>query len=115
MCIRDRLPTLPIFAEAGIAMVIPAANSTKLVDQGAFMINGTGTQQGAAAVAYATKLGAKSIVVIDDTTDYSVDLANQFEEQAGDLNVAKRESVNPDEKDFSANINSCLLYTSRCV
>lgn len=107
-CSGATLPTLPIFAEAGIAMVIPAANSTKLVDQGAFMINGTGTQQGAAAVAYATKLGAKSIVVIDDTTDYSVDLANQFEEQAGDLNVAKRESVNPDEKDFSANINSVL-------
>lgn len=107
-CSGATLPTLPIFAEAGIAMVIPAANSTKLVDQGAFMINGTGTQQGAAAVAYAAKLGAKSIVVIDDTTDYSVDLANQFEEQAGDLNVAKRESVNPDEKDFSANINSVL-------
>ncbi len=107
-CSGATLPTLPIFSEAGIPMVIPAANSTKLVGQGAFMINGTGTQQGAAAVAYATKLGAKSIVVIDDTTDYSVDLANQFAEQAGDLNVSKRESVNPDEKDFSANINSVL-------
>lgn len=107
-CSGATLPTLPIFQEAGIPMVIPAANSTKLVDQGAFMINGTGTQQGAAAVAYAEKIGAKSVVVIDDTTDYSVDLANQFEEQGGNLNISKRESVNPDEKDFSANINSVL-------
>lgn len=107
-CSGATLPTLPVFAEAGIPMVIPAANSTKLVGQGAFLINGTGTQQGKAAVAYATKLGAKNVVLIDDNTDYSVDLANAFEDQASDLNIAKRESVNPDEKDFAANINSVL-------
>ncbi|MFF8817599.1 MULTISPECIES: branched-chain amino acid ABC transporter substrate-binding protein [Leucobacter] len=107
-CSGATLPTLPVFKEAGISMVIPAANSTKLVGQGAFLINGTGTQQGKAAVAYAEKLGAKSVVLIDDNTDYSVDLANAFEEQAGSLNIAKRESVNPDEKDFGANINSII-------
>lgn len=107
-CSGATLPTLPIFSQAGVAMVIPAANSTKLVGQGAFMINGTGTQQAAAAVAFAEKEGAKSIVLIDDTTDYSVDLADQVEAQAGSLNIVKREAVNPDEKDFSANINSVL-------
>ena len=107
-CSGATLPTLPIFSEAGIPMVIPAANSTKLVGQGAFMINGTGTQQAAAAVAFAEKQGAKSVVLIDDTTDYSVDLADQIEAQKGSLNIAKRESVNPDEKDFSANINSVI-------
>lgn len=107
-CSGATLPTLPVFKEAGISMVIPAANSTKLVGQGAFLINGTGTQQGKAAVAYAEKLGAKSVVLIDDNTDYSVDLANAFEEQAGSLNIVKRESVNPDEKDFGANINSVI-------
>lgn len=107
-CSGATLPTLPIFEEAGVPMVIPAANSTKLVGQGAFMINGTGTQQAAAAIAYAEKLGAESIVLIDDTTDYSVDLANSFEEQGASLNIAKRESVNPDEKDFAANVNSVI-------
>ncbi|GAB2800525.1 branched-chain amino acid ABC transporter substrate-binding protein [Nonlabens tegetincola] len=107
-CSGATLPTLPVFKEAGISMVIPAANSTALVGQGAFLINGTGIQQGAAAVAYAEKLGAQTVVLIDDNTDYSVDLANSFEEQAGELNLAKRESVNPDEKDFAANINSVL-------
>jgi len=105
-CSGATLPTLPIFKDAGVPMVIPAANSTKLVGQGAFLINGTGTQQAAAAVAYAKKLGAKSVVLIDDTTDYSVDLANEFEKQADGLTIAKRESVNPDEKDFAANVNS---------
>ncbi len=107
-CSGATLPTLPIFSGAGIPMVIPAANSTKLVGQGAFMINGTGTQQAAAAIAFAEKQGAESVVLIDDTTDYSVDLADQIEAQKGSLNIAKRESVNPDEKDFSANINSVL-------
>lgn len=107
-CSGATLPTLPIFEEAGVPMVIPAANSTKLVGQGAFMINGTGTQQAAAAIAYAEKLGAESIVLIDDTTDYSVDLANSFEEQGSSLNIVKRESVNPDEKDFAANVNSVI-------
>lgn len=107
-CSGATLPTLPVFEGAGIPMVIPAANSTKLVGQGAFLINGTGTQQAKAAIAYATKLGSKNVVLIDDNTDYSVDLANSFEEQAGDLNIVKRESVNPDEKDFAANINSVL-------
>lgn len=107
-CSGATLPTLPIFEEAGVPMVIPAANSTKLVGQGAFMINGTGTQQAAAAIAYAEKLGAGSIVLIDDTTDYSVDLANSFEEQGSSLNIVKRESVNPDEKDFAANVNSVI-------
>ncbi len=100
-CSGATLPTLPVFEGAGVPMVIPAANSTKLVDQGAFLINGTGTQQAAAAIAYAEKLGSKNVVLIDDNTDYSVDLANSFEEQAGSLNIVKRESVNPDEKDFA--------------
>ena len=107
-CSGATQPTLPIFHDAGIAMVIPAANSTQLVGKGAFMINGTGTQQAAAAVAYAQKVGAQSVVLIDDNTDYSVDLANQVEEQAGDLNISSRESVNPQERDFSANVNSAL-------
>lgn len=107
-CSGSTLPTLPIFAEAGVPMVIPAANSTELVGQGAFMINGTGTQQAAATVAYIQKVGAQNVVVIDDTTDYSVDLADEIEAQADGFTIAKRESVNPDEKDFSANVNSTL-------
>ncbi len=107
-CSGATLPTIPVFASGEVPMIIPAANSTELVGQGAFMINGTGTQQAAATVAYAQKVGAQSVAVIDDNTDYSVDLANQIEKQADGFEVVKRESVNPDEKDFAANVNSVL-------
>lgn len=107
-CSGATLPTLPVFADAEVPMVIPAANSNQLVGQGAFMINGTGAQQASAAVTYMKKVGAKNVAIIDDNTDYSVDLADSVADQADGFKVAKRESVNPDEKDFSANVNSVL-------
>ncbi len=106
-CSGATLPTLPIFADAGIAMVIPAANSNELVGQGAFLVNGTGTQQAEAAVAWITQAGAKNIVIVDDNQAYPKDLADSIEKQGEGFTV-KREHVNPKEKDFSANVNSIL-------
>ena len=106
-CSGATLPTLPIFADAGIAMVIPAANSNELVGQGAFLVNGTGTQQAEAAVAWITQAGAKNVVIVDDNQAYPKDLADSIEKQGEGFTV-KREHVNPKEKDFSANVNSSL-------
>ncbi|WP_025135079.1 branched-chain amino acid ABC transporter substrate-binding protein [Leucobacter sp. PH1c] len=106
-CSGATLPTLPIFADAGIAMVIPAANSNELVGQGAFLVNGTGTQQAEAAVAWITQAGAKNVVIVDDNQAYPKDLADSIEKQGEGFTV-KREHVNPKEKDFSANVNSIL-------
>ncbi|WP_427870949.1 branched-chain amino acid ABC transporter substrate-binding protein [Leucobacter luti] len=108
-CSGATLPTLPIFAEANIPMVIPAANSNALVGQGAFLINGTGAQQAAAIVKYANQEGATKVAVVDDNTDYSKDLAKSVQEQAktdGKFEIVKTDSVNPDEKDFAANVNN---------
>jgi branched-chain amino acid transport system substrate-binding protein len=106
-CSGATLPTLPIFDEAGIPMVIPAANSNELVKQGlpgVFLINGTGTQQAQAAVTYAEKIGATSVAAIDDATAYSADLADSFVSQAEDagLEVAFEATVTPGENDYSA-------------
>ncbi|TYL50624.1 branched-chain amino acid ABC transporter substrate-binding protein [Agromyces mariniharenae] len=105
-CSGATLPTLPIFDEAGIPMVIPAANSNELVQglPGVFLINGTGTQQAAAAVQYAEEIGATTVAAIDDATSYSADLAASFVEQAGDagLEIAFEETVTPGENDYSA-------------
>ncbi|MGX5696177.1 branched-chain amino acid ABC transporter substrate-binding protein [Agromyces soli] len=106
-CSGATLPTLPIFDEAGIPMVIPAANSNELVKQGlpgVFLINGTGTQQAQAAVAYAEKIGATNVAAIDDATAYSADLADSFVSQAEDagLTVAFEATVTPGENDYSA-------------
>lgn len=105
-CSGATLPTLPIFDEAGIPMVIPAANSNELVQglPGVFLLNGTGTQQAAAAVKYAEAIGATTVAAIDDATSYSADLAASFVEQAGDagLDIAFEETVTPGENDYSA-------------
>ncbi|WP_309128293.1 branched-chain amino acid ABC transporter substrate-binding protein [Microbacterium sp.] len=106
-CSGATLPTLPIFDEAGIPMVIPAANSNELVKQqlpGVFLINGTGTQQAEAAVTYAQKSGATTVATIDDATAYSADLAKSFVEQAeaAGLEVSFEATVTPGENDYAA-------------
>lgn len=120
-CSGATLPTLPIFDEAGIPMVIPAANSNELVDQGlpgVFLINGTGDQQAAAAVQYSEQIGAMNVAVIDDATSYSADLAQAFTAQAEEagLTVAFEATVTPGENDYSsvatqlANVQPDLVY-----
>jgi branched-chain amino acid transport system substrate-binding protein len=106
-CSGATLPTLPIFDEAGIPMVIPAANSNELVGQGlpgVFLINGTGTQQAAAAVAYAQQSDMTTVAVIDDATAYSADLAASFVEQATEagLTVSFEATITPGENDYAS-------------
>ena len=113
-CSGATLPTLPIFDKAGVPMIIPAANSTELVDQGldsVFLINGTGTQQADAALTYMEKVGAGKVALIDDNTSYSVDIANltaDLLEESGGPELASHESVTAGESDYSANVNSVL-------
>lgn len=113
-CSGATLPTLPIFDKAGVPMIIPAANSTELVDQGldsVFLINGTGTQQADAALTYMEKAGAGKVALIDDNTSYSVDIANltaDLLEESGGPELASHESVTAGESDYSANVNSVL-------
>lgn len=109
-CSGATLPTIPVFAEADIPMVIPAANSNAIVGQGAYMINGTGAQQAEAAVTYAEKLGVSDVAAINDQTDYSKDLSDTFIGDATEagLNVVHDGAVNPDDKDFSANVKAVI-------
>jgi branched-chain amino acid transport system substrate-binding protein len=113
-CSGATLPTLPIFNKADIPMLIPAANSTELVDQGldnVFLINGTGAQQADAAVAYMEQVGAERVALIDDNTSYSVDIANLTAEQLkedGGPELVAHESVTAGESDYSANVNAVL-------
>ncbi|UNX55114.1 branched-chain amino acid ABC transporter substrate-binding protein [Georgenia sp. TF02-10] len=112
-CSGATLPTLPIFADAGVPMVIPAANSNQLVEadeNGVFLINGTGDQQAQAALEWAQKQGAQRLALVDDNTDYSADLAAAVAEQAAetDIEIVLEESVTAGESDYSANVNSIL-------
>ncbi|MFD1861130.1 branched-chain amino acid ABC transporter substrate-binding protein [Aeromicrobium camelliae] len=112
-CSGATLPTLPIFLQAEVPMVIPAANSNALPEsdqENVFLINGTGTQQAEAAVKFAQKEGATKVAVIDDSTDYSVDLADSFAEQASEagLEIVEDATVTPKEKDYAAEANKIV-------
>lgn len=112
-CSGATLPTIPIFTNAGIPMVIAAANSDTLVAQKketVFLVNGTGSQQATAAVKYAKKVGAKAIYVVDEGDAYSTNLAKAFDTQAkaAGLSVVGTTTVTNTDKDFSADVNKII-------
>ncbi|MFF0311658.1 branched-chain amino acid ABC transporter substrate-binding protein [Streptosporangium sp. NPDC004379] len=113
-CSGATLPTLPIFGKSNIPMIIPAANSQELVDQKlkhVFLINGTGTQQAAAAEKWMTKQGAKNVALMHDNTSYSKDIALRTKtllDAPGGPDTALVEAVTPKESDYSANITNVL-------
>jgi branched-chain amino acid transport system substrate-binding protein len=113
-CSGATLPTLPVFDRQKIPMIIPAANSTELVAQKlkhVFLVNGTGDQQAAAAMAWLTKSGAKKVALIHDNTSYSKDIAVRTAaelDKPGGPDKATLEAVNPGESDYSANVANVL-------
>jgi len=113
-CSGATLPTLPVFAKTNIPMIIPAANSNDLVTAGkknVFLINGTGTQQGAAALTWMKKQGATNVALMNDNTSYSkniADVTSQNIQGTGSMKVAINEAVTPGESDYSANVSAVL-------
>jgi branched-chain amino acid transport system substrate-binding protein len=113
-CSGATLPTLPVFDRAKIPMVIPAANSTELVAQKlkhVFLVNGTGDQQAAAAMAWLTKSGAKKVAVLDDNTSYSKDIAVRTVaelDKPGAPDKSSLDAVTPGESDYSANVANVM-------
>jgi branched-chain amino acid transport system substrate-binding protein len=104
------LPASGVYHQAGIPMVVTAANSAKIPAQGynnIFLINGTTTAQAQTAADYMVhKLKGKRIAILNDNSAYSVDLANQtkkFVEQMGGQVVAF-DAVNPQETDFTTEL-----------
>ncbi len=106
-CSGATLPTLPIFDKAGVPMIIPAANSQDLVNEGlksVFLINGTGLQQSTAALDFIKKQGYGTVALVDDNTSYSVDITTETEKQItedGSAEVVLNTSVNAGESDYS--------------
>lgn len=106
-CSGATLPTLKIYGDANVPLVIPAANSTKIIAENpgnAFQINGTGFHQASKAVELFSKLGAKKIAIVHQGDGFSEDLAKitrQKWEEAGNEVVAF-EVVNKGEQDFSS-------------
>lgn len=111
-CSSATLPTLPVFAKAGVPMVIPAANSEQLVQQKlptVFLINPTGAQQSEAAVQWIRKRQVKSVAVLDDNTSYSTDIAKRTAQLLTEAGVTARStSVTPGESDYGSTVTKVL-------
>jgi branched-chain amino acid transport system substrate-binding protein len=112
-CSGATLPTIPIFVNAGIPMIIPVANSDNLIAPEAggdvYLLDGTGSQQAGSAVLWVQKNGWTNLVVIDDKTDYSANLAAGFKTQAEAAGyTVKALALTKGESDFSATVNDIL-------
>jgi branched-chain amino acid transport system substrate-binding protein len=113
-CSGATLPTLPVFAKAHIPMIIPAANSDDLYKQGyegAFLINGTGTQQADAALAWMEKTGAKRVAVVHDNTSYAKNIATLMGprlKKAGGPEQVEATALTPGENDYSTTVGEVL-------
>ncbi|GEP27618.1 branched chain amino acid ABC transporter substrate-binding protein [Cryobacterium levicorallinum] len=113
-CSGATLPQLPIFEEANVPMIIPAANSQDLVNQGlknVFLVNGTGNQQSTAALEYMLKTGVASVALVDDNDSYSADITAETArliEEDGTVTLALGTSVTPGESDYSAAVRDIM-------
>ena len=106
-CSGATIPTLKIFGDAKLPMVIPAANSTKLIPANpgnAFMINSTGNDQVAKALDVFKAKGVKALAIVNEGDAYSQDLATlaQTAFTAAGGSVPSFETVNKGEQDFSS-------------
>lgn len=113
-CSGATLPEIPIFQKANIPMIIPAANSQDLVNQGAknvFMINGTGKQQSTAALAFIKKQKFATVALVDDNTSYSKDINTETKSQIeadGAVKVVLSTSVTAGESDYSSVVRDIM-------
>jgi branched-chain amino acid transport system substrate-binding protein len=106
-CSGATIPTLKIFGDAKLPMVITAANSTKLIPANpgnAFLINSTGNDQVAKAMEVFKAKGVKSLAIVNEGDAYSQDLATLTQKSftAGGGKVPDFETVNKGEQDFSS-------------
>ncbi len=85
-CSLGAVPVLKIFRNAGIPMIIPAANSTDLLAPGydsVFLLSGTTKIEAQRAVAVLEKLGARRLAIVHDGTSFTQTLASSTVESVG--------------------------------
>jgi len=84
-CSSATVPTLRIFHDAGVPMIIPAANSTDLITpqyDNVFLLSGTTAIEAQRAVAWMPRLNAHKVVLVHDGTSFSESVAHATREAA---------------------------------
>ena len=97
----------PIFAEAGLPTISPSATNPTLADNGWDTFHralGNDATQGPAAAKYiGDTIGAKSVFVIDDASEYGAGLAGIVESDLGDT-VVDTDTIQVGDTDYSATV-----------
>ena len=102
------IPASRIYSDAGITQVSPSATNPDYTNQGfktTYRLVATDAQQGPALANYvANTLKAKTVAIIDDSTQYGKGLADEFEKtvKAAGMKVVTREASNNKATDFKA-------------
>lgn len=109
-CSPATAPTLKIYGDAGIPVIIPAANSSKLVGANpgnGFQINSSGIDQAQTAVALFKEKRIRKLAIIHQGDGYSADLSAQTEKKWKQMgqDVVVVESVVKGEHNYTALLN----------
>jgi branched-chain amino acid transport system substrate-binding protein len=99
----------PIFAEAGLPTITPSATAPTLAENGWDTFHralGNDATQGPAAAKYIQDVvGAKSVFVIDDASEYGAGLAGIVKDSLGDI-VVGEDTIQAGDTDFSATVTA---------
>ena len=106
-CSGATLPTLKIYADAGIPFIVCAANSSKfsgLNPGNTFLINALATYQVDTAMDLFKKQGVKRLAIVNEGDGYSEDMASltRTKRQAAGGQIASYQMVAKGEQDMSA-------------
>lgn len=102
------IPASRIYSDAGITQISPSATNPDYTKQGfktTYRLVATDAQQGPALANYVVNnLKAKTVAIIDDSTQYGKGLADEFEKtvKAAGMKVVTREASNNKATDFKA-------------
>lgn len=97
----------PIFAEAGLPTITPSGTNPTLADNGwdTFhrILGNDATQGPAAATFIQDTLGAKSVFVMDDASEYGAGLSGIVKDSLGDV-VVGEDTIQAGDTDFAASV-----------
>ena len=102
------IPASKIYSDAGITQISPSSTNPDYTNQGfktTYRLVATDAQQGPALGNYVPNtLKAKTVAIIDDSTQYGKGLADEFEKtvKAAGVKVVTREASNNKATDFKA-------------
>jgi branched-chain amino acid transport system substrate-binding protein len=106
------IPASKLYFDAGIPQISPSATNVNYTNQGfktTFRVIANDAQQGKVLGEFAvSKLGAKTIAIIDDRSAYGQGLADEFEKSAtvAGATIVTREFTDTTKTDFTAILTS---------